>query len=188
MTQYILSRFDRGSIRLQQRCECPSEGMPANMLADSSTYRSGTNYFPQQAVRPVRLTPIHVGTAEKEIRVLVVRASSTPIEQFACKSCVHRHGLPAGLGFETADHLVNDSPTWTYHHRVKVNIRPLECQQLAASIVRILFRSRMRQFSVRDVAMQRSVSSSSPSTILPEQRSVTFGGTAWISILNMIPS
>ncbi len=56
----------------------------------------------------------------------------------------------------------------------------------AASRARMPLRSRVRQFSVRDVAMQRKVSVSSPSTILPEQCSVTFGCADWMLILNMI--
>src|SRR5664280_1529662 len=58
----------------------------------------------------------------------------------------------------------------------------------AASSARTPLGLSVRQSSVRDVAMQRKVSASSPSTMRPEQRSVTFGCTAWISILNMIPS
>src|ERR1700674_267158 len=59
--------------------------MPADVLGDFGSLRSGSNDLPQETVRPVRLPSVHIRTTEKEVRVLVVRAAPAPVEQSTCK-------------------------------------------------------------------------------------------------------
>ena len=92
------------------------------MLGDTTALRSRSDDLAQQAIRPVWLLPVLIGTGEKIIVILIVRTAPAPIEQRFGKCCIHRHSLAGCLSLQAPDNLVNDGPPWPNLALVEVNV------------------------------------------------------------------
>src|SRR5579862_4129296 len=100
--------------------------MPADVLRDFRTLCSRADDLAKHTVWPVRLSAVHLRTAEYKIGILIVRTRRTPIEQRSRQFRCHRYSTARGFRFKRAYMRIDNGTYRSNLASVEVNVFPLE--------------------------------------------------------------
>src|SRR5208337_696358 len=133
MTHEFLHHFHILPVRHQHGRKAVSERVPADMLPNPRTGSRRAHHTRKKDVGPVRVSSSTVRTRKYPIIRLAVRAVLLPGPELWSQSQIQRHRFSGRLGLAIAHNIQVDRTPHIDLQSFKLNVFPLECEELAAS-------------------------------------------------------